>query len=1531
MINKELQVEDIIGLSPIQRETLRKITTAVRQAQQYGWRVYRILGALDVSRLQQAWAQMVACSTVLRSSIHWEGLEKPVRVVRKGQQLTFSCSDWRHVPASGQRGRILQELRAQERESVGVESALPVKIMLAEVGANEYVLICMFNRLLLDEWSLDLIVQDLFQLYQGAGSSSTNSTATDHFKDYLNWANANASASEEYWRDYLCNGKDVGLTERLPHVPGADEERHIEAADLVADDPALQFLKQHGQASFRAAVCGAWAFLLRSHLGCEEAVFGVSSNGRETGFAHADQITGPLAVVLPFHTKIPDQMPVADWLRRLENQWQEIVRHAHIIPESVVPGEKSLFDTAILFSNRPFELTSQGVAGQLAVQEIPLPTTMHSPLALTVRIGRGVAFEMSSDSCFEPRVLQRLLSHFIYILDALTSTAKENCAAIPVMPKGEHDQLLQWSDGGALPSLPESIHTAFEARVKENPERVAAISANESATYGDLNRRANQLAAYLRKSGVGPEVVVGVFMERCMETLVAVLAISKAGGVYLPLDPELPQERISFLLRDASPRVLLTRQSLVSDLPLEAAASEIFSLDGDQESLQLLSTEDHESSSIPESAAYIIYTSGSTGQPKGVVISQRAAVTHLLTVGKTFGYEPEDRMLQFAALSFDVSVEQLLAPLLYGASVMLKDGASWNKSDFFSAIKKFGITVANVPPAFWIHLMEEEEEDLLQDSSLRLMIVGGDILPPATLIQWQQGPMKSIQLLNAYGPTEAVITAMLFNVLPGLADDSRVHRVPVGRPLAGRRAYVLTQEEHAPIQMWGELHLGGQILARGYLNRADLTAEKFLPDPFSEKPGARIYQTGDIGRYLDNGQIDFLGRIDNQVKIRGFRIELGEIEHALTEHPDVLQNVVLARELQEGDRRLVAYVVNRPEARRSASELRSFLERCLPEYMVPASIEFLTSLPLTPAGKVDRRALPLHGEPTETAEAAGPVVDATPTELALMQIWSDVLGVKQMNVNDDFFDLGGDSLLATQIVSRIQKRFGVEVPLRVMFDSPTITALVREIEERGGTVTRDSVPEMVRVADDHEHLLSPAQERLWFVCREMGQSSAYNMTGAIEFEGELKPDLLEETLSILVRRHEALRTTFPLSADHPVQSILPPSPVTLSITDLTDMPEMLREAEVWRSLDYESELPLDLLRGPVFRARLLRLSSRRHVLLATIHHIAGDGWSLGILAQEISMVYGALVQGKSAPLPELPFRYVDFSAWQRQLLDLRRQSDVDFWTHRLSGCPPPLALPQEKPLDANEVRHGANHSLHLQQDISQGLVKLAHDQNATLFMVLLACWKALLSFYTATDDVVVGTDIANRNRPETERIIGFFVNVLVLRSDVGGNPSFLELLERVRETTLAAYQHQDFPFNHVLEILGPGRNSGSRALFKTFFHLLTGKLEVPQTPGMQITILEPDDRAAKFDLSLRVSETVDGVVCRFNYSTSRFDEDAVRQIAQDYQRLVEQVVENPAIPLSALKIMVEAGAIATETNDQNSTSFRRFMAVNSRS
>jgi amino acid adenylation domain-containing protein len=1524
-MTKQPQVEDIIGLSPVQIGILREITSGARQPRN-GRKAYKIHGAVDVSRFQEAWKILVAQTAILRSSVHWEGLEKPVRVVRKGQEATQTCCDWKHVPVSGLKGRILQELRAQERAISGFEDTGAVHAILAQVAANESVLICIFQRLLLDEWSMNKIVHDLFRIYEHPGDHPAGAKTTDKFKAYLGWVNANAERSQDFWHGYLhkveLNG--AGITAGMPGNASDVGHTDLVEADLQ-DGPAVRFLAEHGEPQFRALVYAAWALLLQSHFSREEPIFGVAASGREAGFEAASEIKGPLSVLLPFRAAIPDRTPVAVWLASLQKQWQGMASHAHVVPENEAGHQKPLFDTAVLFPGNPLQAGMKISGAEVSVREVPLPSAARYPLVLSIRLETKLSLEISSDGSFDPEVLQRLLSHFTKLLEALSAEPGRMCAAVPVMPMEEQDRLLEWSEGAAWKNVSQCIHEAFETQVKHLPDAVAAICETRNITYRQLNACANQLAGYLRKSGVGPEVVVAVFMERCLETLVAVLAISKAGGMYLPLAPELPQDRISFLLRDANPAVVLTLGNMLSSLPLAMGKSEIFSFDTDWEVVTGLPTDDLEALATPECGAYIIYTSGSTGEPKGVVVSQGAAVNHLLVVAETFGYRPQDRVLQFAALSFDVSIEQLLAPLFRGASVVLKSNAVWNQSDFFCAIREFGITVANVPPAFWVRLLEneDEKEDSSAQSLVRLMIVGGDTMPQAALADWQHSPNWTAGLLNAYGPTEAVITATVFRVPQDLVGDEQ--RVPIGRPLSGRKAYVVANGRLAPIQMWGELYLGGSMLARGYLNRPDLTAERFVPDVFSGEPGARLYRSGDIGRYLDDGHLDFLGRADSQVKIRGFRIELGEIEHALARHPDVRQAVVIARELQENDKRLVAYVVSRTDAPPSATELRDFLRLSLPEYMLPSSIGFLASLPLTDAGKVDRRALPPISETIKPVADDVPSADLTSMELTLMGIWSDLLGVKQMTVQDDFFELGGDSLLATQVVSRIQKAFAVEIPLRVMFDSPTIAALVREIEERGGSAVEE--PALVRVVEAHEHPLSPAQERLWFVCREMGQSSAYNMTGAIQFEGFLDISLLEEALTMIVGRHEALRTVFPFNGDHPVQAILASFPITLSINDLANLPEHSREAELWRLLDRESELPFDLVSGPVFRAQLLRLSGQRHVLLSTLHHIAGDGWSLRILAKEIGLIYGTLLRGERSPLPDLSVRYVDFVHWQKRLLEIKRREHLDFWTRRLGGCPAPLPLPQEKSAGTRGTSPGANYAVNLSRGVSEALSRLGREHNATLFMVLLAAWKTLLSAYSGAEDIVVGTDIANRSHAETEEIIGFFVNVLALRTDLSGNPSFSDLLDRVRETTVGAYQHQDFPFNQLLQIVNPGQSNGPRVLFKTFFHLLTGKLEIPQVRGLRVTILEPDDRTAKFDLSLRIAETEEGIICRFNYATELFDEHAIRQIGEDYQRLVEHVAENSSVRLSTLKTMVASGIVTPGPGD----SFKRFMTAGSRS
>ncbi|HYG62213.1 MAG TPA: amino acid adenylation domain-containing protein, partial [Thermoanaerobaculia bacterium] len=1007
------------------------------------------------------------------------------------------------------------------------------------------------------------------------------------------------------------------------------------------------------------------------------------------------------------------------------------------------------------------------------------------------------------------------------------------------------------------------IHQRIALRAERAPEAPALVCGDRCLTFEDLEVRTAALARRLRALGVGPESIVGVHLERSPDAVVALLAVLRAGGAYLPLDPSYPRERLSYMLADSGAAALVTREGLRGSLPQEVPL--VLCVDGVGEGSGALLPELEEAG--PESLAYVLYTSGTSGRPKGVGISHRSLAHHAEAVARAFGLGPRDRVLQFSSLSFDVAAEEIYPSLLMGAAVVFVPESRGARGalgpqgivpeDLGAFAERERLTVLNLPSPYWhewVDALERTGERL--PSLLRLVVTGSEAVAPDKLAAWRRivaAENERVVWMNAYGLTESTVTSTAFR-LPLRRPDLELSPVPVGRPLGEVRAHVLDAggQPAAPDTV-GELWLGGPGIARGYLGRPDLTAERFIPDPFSSLPGARLLRTGDLARLGPDGNLRLLGRADAQLKVRGFRLEPEEIEAALRVHPAVRQAVVVAR-----DERLTACLVMEGDAALTSStlfELRDLLRQTLPEHMVPGAFLSLERLPVTANGKVDRRAL------TALAAGAAPAAASaedfhyeaprTPVEEALCGLWAALLGLKRVGVHDDFFHLGGHSLLATRLVSRVRSLFAVEIDLCDVFEAPAPAGLAARVE---GAWRGVESPPLVPAPPAPYRPLSHAQRRLWFLYRFQGGSGAYNMPTLFRIRGGLRRDALAAALDEVVRRHEALRTVFAMVDGVPVQMVMPFAPAPLPAVDLSALPVAEGRAEAARLAAEDAQAPFDLGRGPLVRCTVLSLGADEHALLVNSHHIVSDGWSVGVLVRELIALYQAFAEGRPSPLPELAIQYGDFAVWQHEALDGPvMESQLGYWRQRLAGLPAALELPTDRQRPPVQTFRGAVEHVALPAALARDLERVGRDigrgQGATLFMTLLAGFQSLLSRVTGQDDLLVGSPIANRTRAEVEDLIGFFVNTLVLRTDLSGGPTFSELLGRVRANALGAYAHQDVPFERLVEEISPERDLSRTPLFQVVFGLHNSPMpRMELAPGLTLSLEEPHTETSKFDL-----------------------------------------------------------------------------------
>jgi len=1100
---------------------------------------------------------------------------------------------------------------------------------------------------------------------------------------------------------------------------------------------------------------------------------------------------------------------------------------------------------------------------------------------------------------------------------------------LPMLTKTEQHQLLvEWNDTQFEYPKNQCIHQLFEAQVERSPDAIAVVFEDQQLTYQELNQRANQLAHHLRRLGTGPEVLVGICMERSLSMVIGLLGILKADGAYVPLDPSYPQERLAFILQEAQVSVLLTQAQLVEGMPQHKA--KVVCLDTDSLLIAQQSRENPVSHITTHNLAYVIYTSGTQGKPKGVQIPHSALSNFLQAMRQSPELTEQDTLLAVTTVSFDIAALELFLPIIVGACIVIvsrevaRDGAQLS-----AKLTHSKATVMQATPATWQLLLAAGWAGKQQ---LKILC-GGEALPEHLANQLLN---RCDSLWNMYGPTETTI----WSAASLVETDNSV--VPISHPIANTQFYILDQDgQLVPIGVPGELHIGGNGLARGYSNRPELTAEKFIPNPFSEQPGTRLYKTGDLARYLPNGEIEYIGRIDNQIKIRGFRIELGEIEALISQHPAVRETVVVVRSDELDSQHLVAYVVLHSGQTLTITELRRFLESKLPNYMVPAAFVLLEDLPLTPNGKVDRKALPAPDQ--NRFESEKPFAEPrTPIEEVLAAIWFSILKLEHVGIYDNFFELGGHSLLATQVISRVRSSFQIELPLRCLFESPTIAGLAKRIEVVMRSGQEESTLPIECVPRDKALPLSFAQQRLWFLAQLQLDSAAYNFPFAVRLVGSLNAIALQQSLDEIVRRHETLRTTFTTVGGQPIQVIAPSLNVDIPLIDLQELPAKQQEAAVQQLADQEAQQPFDLATGPLVRTALLQLDEANYVLLFTMHHIISDGWSMEVLVRELAALYKAflcckpslrdatrsLLPRRGTPLPELTIQYADFAVWQRQwLVGKVLETQLAYWRQQLGGTLPVLQLPFRQ--TTTETSGHIVHTFRLSAELSQALKALSRQANATLFMTMLTAFKTLLHRYTGQDDIVVGTDVANRNQAETEGLIGFFVNLLVLRTDLGGYPSFWELLQRVREVALQAYAHQDLPFEKLVEELQPERHLSYTPLFQVLFvmqNVPTLKLELP---GLTLLPLEVKDRTAKFDLALFVSETEHLIVGNWHYNTDLFDATTIAKMMGHFEALLHSIVAQPDARINTLEMYTtdEKKTQMMAEAKQEDSKLKKFMQI----
>ncbi|SDZ05297.1 amino acid adenylation domain-containing protein, partial [Pseudomonas salomonii] len=1456
-------------------------------------RALRLKGQLDRPALQRSFDALIARHESLRTCLH-QDVDQVLQVVKPELHLEIA-------EGVGDRTQLEAQVQAEVAKPFDLQQGPLLRVKLLQMAPDEHVLVLVLHHIVSDGWSMQVMVDELVQLYVGfsQGQDVRLPELPVQYPDYALWQRSWMEAGEKerqlgYWVERL-GGEQPVLELPLDHPRPPVQSYRGARLDMDLDAvlvSSLKALAQREGVTLFMLLLASFQTLLYRYSGQSDIRVGVPIANRNR--AETERLIGFFVNTQVFKADIDGQMPFSQLLAQVKQRALQAQSHQDLPFEQLVEAlqpERSLSHNPlfqVMFNHQTEAHKSRGelqLPG-LAVEALEWGSqSAQFDLSLdTQESPQGIWASLTyATDLFEAPTVQRMAEHWQRLLRAIVGRADTRVAQLAMLIDAEQrDVLYAWNQSGPVFEAAAGVHGLFEAQVQQRPEAVALCLDEHTISYAELNRQANRLAHALIARGVGPEVRVGVAIERSFEMVVGVLAVLKAGGAYVPLDPQYPRERLLHMLEDSGVRVVLTQAHVPMPLP-EGMAT----LDVADPSLVNYGENNPQVKVDKHNLAYVIYTSGSTGKPKGVAIDH-AALTEFSRMAADYSrLTQDDRVLQFATLNFDGFVEQLYPALTHGATVVLRGPQLWDSARLYDEIIAQGITLADLPTAYWnLFLLDCLAAGPRSYGALRQVHIGGEAMPLDGPSQWVKAGLGHVRLLNTYGPTEATVVSSVLDCTAA-AEIVGATASPIGRSLPGRALYVLDRDLNlAPLGAVGELYIGSRCgLARAYLNRALLTAERFVPDPFGAT-GERLYRTGDLARYRADGVIEYVGRVDHQVKIRGFRIELGEIEALLLAQPCVRETLVLAV-----DNQLVAYLVAEQQ---DAASLKLTLREQLPDYMVPAHLIFLDRMPLNPNGKLDRNALP---KPDVSQSQPAWVAPVTELEQQVAAVWAQILGVERVGLTDHFFEMGGHSLLAMQVVSRLRHTLGREVPLKLVFEQPRLEGFAGALHALESGLG-EQAPALVSVGRDQPLPLSYAQERQWFLWQLAPDSAAYHIPSALRLKGRLDTAALQRSFDELVARHESLRTCVEQQADGARQVIRVQVALPVRCVDV-------QEADLQAQVEAEIAQPFNLQNGPLLRVTLMRVAQDDHVLVLVQHHIVSDGWSMQVMIDELVQLYAAFSQGQAAQLPLMPIQYADFAVWQRTWMEAGEQArQLDYWRDVLGGEQPVLELPFDHQRPAQQSHRGARLDVPLPAELAQGLKALAQAQGVTMFMLLLASFQTLLHRYSGQHDIRVGVPIANRNRVETERLIGFFVNTQVLKADIDGHMTVAELLAQVKQRALQAQAHQDLPFEQLVEALQPERSLSLNPLFQVMFNYQReGHLGVQALTDLRIEGLEWERRTAHFDLDLDVHESTQGLWASLGYATDLFEATTIERMARHWQNLLQAMVADQQQNIGQLNLL----------------------------
>lgn len=1473
--------------------------------------VLRVRGDLDQAALRGSLNAIMARHALLRT-VFAQTSDGPVQRIQPWEPLPLAVDDLRGLDAAAQAQSLSQAVRAEVGAVFDLTRDRMLRARLVVLSECEHVLVLVVHHIASDGWSMDILRREFATLYQAHidGREADLPALDIQYADYAYWQQETFTperleTQREYWETLLRGAPTMhSLPLDRPRPPRQDFAGALCRRTLgtsMLDD--LEALAKRYDATLFMVLQTAFALLLARWSQQQDIVIASPAAGR--GNSQVDGLIGFFANTLAFRHVLPPEKRFDELLVECRQQMLEAFARQDYPFEMLVDQlqlERSLSHNPLAQVLFTLQDDDHGGLGALDLQieaaggADPV-TKFDLELMAFVQDGALHLEWCYARSLFEASTVARMAASFEVLLKNIVAAPEQHAHSLPVLDARERERALFAFNDTACDFADQAlIHELFEATAAAHPESIAVVFESQALRYAELNDRSNQVAHALLARGVKPDDRVAICTERSLDLVIGLLGILKSGAAYVPLDPSYPPERLAYMLQDCAPVAVVAQARVLPLLP--AIDIPLLCLD-DADDLALLAGQPRHNPDAralglgARNLAYVIYTSGSTGLPKGAMNEHRAVVNRLLWAKQEYALATDDRVLQKTPFGFDVSVWEFFLPLLAGARLVIARPGGHQEPDYLvGLIASVGVTTLHFVPSMLPAFLEHVQAEACR--SIRRILCSGEALP-FVMQQQVMHYLPHVELHNLYGPTEAAIDVTSWRCEPGKYEGL----VPIGRPIANIRIYILdAQQEPVPLGAPGELYIAGVGVARGYLNRPELTRERFVDDRFGTEPGAKMYKTGDLARWLPDGNIEYLGRNDFQVKIRGFRVEPGEIESRLAACAGIREAVVVVREDVPGDPRLVAYLVLDARHALVPGELRAQLARDLPEFMLPTSFVAMESFPLTPNGKLDRKALPApdsSGQPEREYEAPATVI-----EYQLCDIWQSLLKLPRVGVHDNFFEIGGHSLLAARAVHLIAERCGRKVPVRTMFERPTIAELAPYVDSQA-----DAAQSPIPLVSGDQHIpLSLAQQRLWFIDRLDKGSPQYNMPAALRLEGRLDRDALQKSLEAIVERHAVLRTVYVSDGDGPVQVVRSATTLVLPVLDLTGLDPRDQVDVVDRELRAESTTPFDLSSDLMLRVRLLALAEQHHVLLVTMHHIASDGWSIGVLTREFAAAYTACCEGREIDLPTLEIQYTDYAHWQRaNLTAAKLQTQWTYWEQVLSDAPIVHNLPLDRPRPPQQRFEGAIVQQRLDIEVLQGLKQLAASGGTTLFVVLQSALAVLLSRWSNEFDIVIGSPVATRSHHQLAPLIGFFVTMLAFRHRLSRDLSFEEVLANTRRQAFDAFSNQDIPFEVLVDRLQAGGSLPHSPIFQIAFNMHNNEAVELTLPGLKASLLPEAETMVRFDIEISATESDEGLWLNWNFAVSLFEAASIRRMAEGLALLLKSAIADPSIRIADLPIL----------------------------